>query len=429
MFRAVFANMRKLVKPRIAGKSVVLLRRCIVAAITAACLCGTAWAGTVVVANRTSRNIEMTIRFSSGGESSYTLRSAQVVPIQASRSIHVSYRDHGTVRGYTLDPYHIYYFQNDREGLSIAELGVEQIAPVGRVVAVRPSDHRQKTQPILENGRRRRFAQITLKVFVDDEEDAPPQVWQDRLRERIAAASNILERHAWVRLKITGFGRWESDDSHLDFFRALAEFERAVQPGEARVALGFSSQYGRIQAQRGGTKLGGTRGPFHPYILVREWPRRVTKPEAVEVLVHELGHYLGCVHSVEPDSAMRPLLANHNRSLRMADIRFDPLNTMIMNLVSEEMRDYDVFDFRRMGFETKLRLFNIYREMYRVSPRASQADDYVKRMGPLLVKKKPMADSAKRSAPSAAPRRAARRTVQRKGGSAAVQPNVGSAAR
>jgi len=339
-----------------------------------------------VLANRSVKSVPIAIRFASGQQANYTLAAGQVIPIRTGEPVEIGYYYGEDLRRYTLDPYRIYYFQNGIGGLTVAELGIEQAAPIDHVVPVRPTDHRQNTTPVLEDGRRRQYAEITLKVLVDDEEQASPQEWQARLTKRVAQASKILERHAWVKLRIVAFDTWKSTDGTLDFQQALSEFERTVDPGPARVALGFSSQYGRQQALQGGTKLGGTRGPFHPYIVCREWPQRVTKPEFVEVLVHEVGHYLGCAHSIEPDSAMRPQLADHSRSTRLDDIRFDPLNTMIMNLVSVEMRDYNVFRFNRMGFSTKLRLFNIYREMYRVLPQASLAKDYIKRLGPLVVR-------------------------------------------
>ncbi len=74
------------------------------------------------------------------------------------------------------------------------------------------------------------------------------------------------------------------------------------------MAIGFTSQY---MIPHGVMHLGGTRGPLYPYILIRELgSQHVSKSERLEILVHEMGHYLGASHTADMDSVMRPQLGD-----------------------------------------------------------------------------------------------------------------------
>jgi hypothetical protein len=130
-------------------------------------------------------------------------------------------------------------------------------------------------------------------------------------------------------------------------------------------------------------RLGGTRGALHPYVLLREWRGKVAGPELFEVLVHELGHYMGCVHSPEPTSAMRPKLGDGKALLRKFHVGFDPLNTLAMYQIGEELRTDGAMRLFGLSQPTKRRL----REIYRVMGEAVMEDDaparFIASMGPI----------------------------------------------
>jgi hypothetical protein len=100
------------------------------------------------------------------------------------------------------------------------------------------------------------------------------------------------------------------------------------------LAVGFSSQF---QLARGQVHLGGIAGPLEQHLLIREWSRYITEPERMEVLLHELGHFLGAVHSPEPDSVMRPVLGDRLSRSAKFRIGFDPVNALAMCLVRDEL--------------------------------------------------------------------------------------------
>lgn len=211
-----------------------------------------------------------------------------------------------------------------------------------------------------------RVATIAVKVCVDDEEAARDEIWQKRLRERFAAASEITEKTAGVRFAPVAFARWDTDDAQHDFARSLREFEQKVDAGAARLVVGFASQY---EIPRGETHLGGTRGPLHAHILIREWSRHIAEPERLEVLTHELGHYLGAVHSGDASSVMRPKLGDkRSRSVKF-EIRFDDANAQIVRLLGDEMRLRPVRRLADLSDRTKAELLKRYDALAQANPK------------------------------------------------------------
>jgi hypothetical protein len=55
------------------------------------------------------------------------------------------------------------------------------------------------------------------------------------------------------------------------------------------------------------------------------------------MLLHELGHVFGAVHIADSDSLMRPKLENRRARDRQFLLGFDPVNTLVMNLVTSEL--------------------------------------------------------------------------------------------
>ena len=64
----------------------------------------------------------------------------------------------------------------------------------------------------------------------------------------------------------------------------------------------------------------------------------MSEAERLEILVHELGHFLGAVHTADGNSVMRPALGDRRARGRSFRIGFDAPNTLAMNLVADELR-------------------------------------------------------------------------------------------
>ena len=223
---------------------------------------------------------------------------------------------------------------------------------------------------------------ITVKLLVDDDEPTHRRLWEARLRSRLGKASEILDQHCGLRLKVIDVETWDSDDRQHDLNRSLREFEREVVPDPARLAIGFSSQY---RAFSGRQHVGGTRGALYPYIMLKERSPKQLESQRLELLLHELGHYLGASHSPEPQSIMRPLLTSSVQRQAGARIQYDPVNTLLMSMLADEIRGRNVKSLWQVSRPTKIRMQEIYSVLVQAMPQDPAAAQYLQLLGARLL--------------------------------------------
>jgi hypothetical protein len=305
-----------------------------------------ACADVVVLANRTGIPMPLQISTKSAPSRAITLPEGDSLPIFVDGSASVAFASHGQAKRYALTPNSAYFFgraQDGRVDLQMIGLGEDETTARGRTLP--------------GAARRISSATIPVKILVDEEEPARRTYWERRLRHRIEAASKVLDKHCRIRLKVVEVDTWNSDNATNDFFQSLAEFEREVNPSPARLAIGFTSQF---QVLRGRVHMAGTRGPLHSHILLREFSPKISEPERLEFLVHELGHYLGASHSPERTSVMRPVLGDDLAGRSDFELRFDPVNTLTMSILGEEIRRRNIRKLADMTAGSKRRLRQIY---------------------------------------------------------------------
>lgn len=218
---------------------------------------------------------------------------------------------------------------------------------------------------------------ITVKLLADQKDPTLRRVWEKRYRDRLAAASDIIERCCHIRFKVVEVATWVSDDRSTDLGQLMDEFMRKVQPTPAQLVIGFTGQFRSLRDDK---HIGGAKGPFFPYILIREWGRQITDPERLEILVHELGHYLGAAHSSEPQSVMRPDLSDRQSRARGFKISFDGVSAQELTIIGEELRKRPLGHLAQLSPEAKNRL----RPLYRSQAEALRADPAAPRYLALL---------------------------------------------
>jgi hypothetical protein len=312
-------------------------------------------AAVAVVSNRTQEEVTFSVVEAGPAENSqpakYKIAPGDLTAVPLPRGVSAKLASDAV--NYDIQADTAYYFGQLPSGkIDLDRIGVGEM-PNLDLRAELPDSSAQKNGSTSDDANRT----VAVKIFVDEKEPTKPAVWQRRLHDRVAAASDILERTCGLRLKVVGVGTWESDASITKFEDAVDEFSRKADPGEARIAIGFTSQF---QIPSGRTHLGGTRGPLNHHILLREWSQIVSEPERLELLVHELGHFFGAVHSPEPDSVMRIILGDKQARVRKFQIHFDPLNMLAMNLVAEEWRRHPLNSYAELSLPTKARLHAIY---------------------------------------------------------------------
>ncbi|HZZ28513.1 MAG TPA: hypothetical protein VFE46_10970 [Pirellulales bacterium] len=338
-------------------------------------------AAVAVVSNRTTEEIKFSVLAESGPDHSppavkpaqYKLPSGDLLAVPLARGANAKLVSEGIDCPIKSDA--AYYFGELPSGkIELGQIGVGDMPTVGQASAV-PLLPPAKQSPEAEEAART----ISVKIFVDEKEPSKPAVWQRRLRDRVAAASEIIEHACGMRLKVIATGTWDSDSSITKFEDAVTEFTRKADPGEARIAIGFTSQF---QITHGRTHMGATVGPLSHHILLREWSQYVTEPERLELLVHELGHFLGAVHSPEPDSVMRVVLGDKLARAKKFQIHFDPLNELAMNLVAEEWRRHaPLYNIGEVSPPIQARLSTIYAAIAEALPTDPAALQYLRILG------------------------------------------------
>lgn len=220
---------------------------------------------------------------------------------------------------------------------------------------------------------------IAVKIFVDEEEPRTRAYYEQVLGSRLDKASTILSQYGSIRFAVTHFGTWTSNDANHTFAKSLKEFELATNPHPAELAIGFSSQY---KLKRGTSNLGGTRGPLRRHILIREGSPNTQETERLEVLTHELAHYLGAAHSGSMNSVMRPVLGDHQSRARAFRIQLDPDNAEVVRIISDEMARFHIHSLHQLTLPSKAGI----REQYRRLAKSFATDEVAKRYVMLMDK-------------------------------------------
>ncbi|MBA3484263.1 MAG: matrixin family metalloprotease [Pirellulales bacterium] len=321
-------------------------------------------ASVVVLANRTTAPVSFQAVIDNHRVQNVTLEPGDSRPLFAEGGVRIKASVGGRPQEIALDP-DCAYFMGKKSGagpLELVKIGLGETP--GRA-----------WQPLSPGAIELRDAGvIDVKVLVDDDEVRPRQVWERVVRERVAKASAALEAHCGVTLRITAVGEWDSDDLQRDFHQSMREFESEVLPAPAQIAIGFSSQY---DIAKGRVHMGGTRGPLHSHIILKERSRNVLETERLELLVHELGHVLGASHSPEPNSVMRPVITGGLQRAAGARVQFDPPNTLLMALMGQEIRKRRIGEFEGVTPQTRRRMQEIYTAIAPTLPDDPAANQYL----------------------------------------------------
>jgi len=324
-------------------------------------------AGVVVLQNWTPVKIDYVLCQADGQQSRQSIAPSDIASIPTTGSISVTLGEGPAARNYPLNVNSIHYFgiRNGVPELVHLKLpGVDDKAEAPAQPGQPPADGIYK---------------IPVAILIDSADPRIQAAWEKRVRKRLAEADDIFEHHCRVRFDIVKVGNWTSDPAIRSFDQSLMEFAQKVQPSPARLAIGFTSHYDWI---RGEMHLGGTHGALASHILIRESPGQVSEPERLEVLVHELGHFLGAAHTSDKTSVMRPMLGDRKSAAKTFRIGFDAPDTLIMSLVAEEMRSRHLWHPSGLSPSAKNAVRGAYIALAQTIPQDPVSTSSVESLGP-----------------------------------------------
>ncbi|MFW6169320.1 MAG: matrixin family metalloprotease [Planctomycetota bacterium] len=317
-------------------------------------------ADVVVLANRGGEPVSARLVLNEN-ESPIKIPAGQQVVMRARGACKLLYELDNEVVRYRLDPNSVYFFSTDDQGaVDFHKVDLNDRQPLN----VRSSNSLPVTN---------RLAELPVKILVDNRDPRPREVWEPLLRKRIRRVSRILRRHCRLELEIVAVETWDSGTHSVAFKQSLVDFRSRIDPHPARLAIGFTGRYEKKKR----VHLGATHGMLQSHILIREWAASMTEAERTEVLLHEIGHYLGAVHSADKNSVMRPVLADEQAVHRAFRIGFDPVNTLIINLVSDEIRSAAVDSVTSLSPSGRGRLKQIYEALSTSLPKDKCARQFL----------------------------------------------------
>ena len=344
------------------------LSRCLVCLVlgTVLSLSNSSQAAVVVISNTTDQTISFELSHPKGEVRKEQLPAKECRTYPVGQQPEIAFTLGGAAVRFRLDPYTAYAFAPNGE--EVAFQGIELLGDLPKVtdLPVQP-DYTTKPHP------------VTVRILVDESEARTKAVWEPALKRRLAEASAIFEKQAGITLEVVGTGTWSAEQSTEDLASALRDLERKIKPAPAMLVIGYTSRPLKPEEseRKGPTATFGIgRGLLTHHILIREGVPR-TESERLEVLVQEIGRWLGATHSPDSQSVMRAKLGDGRAAAAKFKIQFDPLNMAAVNIWSEQLRAGKAKTYAALSDPNQVRLQILYKTLAKIYPDDTLAAGHV----------------------------------------------------
>lgn len=328
------------------------------------------FAAFIVLGNHSAKDVPITYRSHPNAEPvEAVLTPGDVRIFTSGKQPDVIFKLNGEPARYRLEPYSAYLFMGTKTGLGFQ--GIELAAPMPKADDV--PDEATKLIPI----------RVPVKILVDDVDPRARPVWEKMVKQRLAAASAVIERQSTISFYPAAVDEWSSDETATNLISSLRDFEQKVKPAPASLAIGVTSRIAarpnpKDKEARDPERMtaGCTRGPLSSHLIIAEnFPR--SEAERVEVLVHELAHFLGAAHSPDKVSVVRPGLGDGLATNARYQMTIDPLNLLAVGIWAEELRTGKVKRWADLSPKAKSRLRAVYKTLQHVLPDDAVAGEYL----------------------------------------------------
>jgi hypothetical protein len=335
-------------------------------------------AGVVVVQNWTPGKVSFVAQSNDGRRTQYTLTRTDVAAIPTDGPVTITMGEGAAAVTHTAPLNSVFYvlLREGKPDLGRVQLPGIEDKPASATPEAGPATPAAQPRPAPKDPG---VYKIPVAILVDTADVRARAVWEKKLRKRLDDASDVFEHHCRVRFEVVWAGTWQSNPAIHSFDDALVDFAQKVPPKNARVVIGFTSRYDWLQDE---SHLGGTRGSLDSHVLIREGVR-VSEPERLEVLVHELGHFLGAAHTSDPMSVMRPKLGDRRSTAKSFRIGFDAANTLVINLIAEEMRTRHIFGASMLSPDAKTAVRGAYMALAKTIPNDPVSTSSIESLGPV----------------------------------------------
>lgn len=318
-------------------------------------------AAVLVLGNFSKDEVAVTVTDPSGKPQTVKLTAFQVLPVTVSGPADLTFPTTDGKKSLRLDPYNAYALSPDRDaGLKV----------VGIELPGKPHEDDAKPEP---KPAARPVLKVPVTLLVDDGDPRTDRVWQPLAKARLETAAAAIEAHCGVKFEVTNYATWKIDPTATDMASMLVDFQRAVKLKPGHVAIGWTYR----QTPARDETVGATGGAGASHVLLRDG-RPKDETEKAEVLAHFLGQTLGAVHSPDAGSVMRPRLGDGFALSKGYKMRFDPLNTLVMNLWADEFRKGPGRKVADFSAASKARLIRVYGALHNETPRNPAPERYIK---------------------------------------------------
>jgi len=336
----------------------------IIAIVPLAFTPSTVEAAFVVVSNATVETIRFDRVLLDGKTKSESLLSGESRPYSSGKTLDLVYQSEGKATPVKLNAYAAYVFVAKKAALDLRGIELAGAAPA---VGDSPDSVTMAAE-----------LTVNVKIYVDETERRTRKTWQAAQRKRFEQAAEILKAHTGVNFELSGFDDWTTDPNVVDLKGLLGDFETQVKAAPGTICIGYTSRKFEAIGNETAKPLGFAvaRSALRTHMMVRESEPR-TEPERVEVLVQQLGRYLGAITSPDPNSAMRIRLGDGKATSARFRISFDPLNVLAMNIWADELRTGKVKKPGDLSAITQTRLGRIYGTLSVALPDVAVDADYL----------------------------------------------------